>query len=339
MKKWLLFLLKLGLTIGCLYWVLNQDELRQKINQSTSLWPAHPQWEWVAIGILFGGGTIFISALRWWILLRAQDVQVSLRRIVELTLIGNLFNFATVVGGDAAKIFLLIRDHKDKKLTITMSVMVDHLAGLVSMAVTFLVLTAGRFKMLEEHTALEHKALTFAWFYFVGGLVFVGLLFLMASPWVHGRIHKPGKKMRFEILRRVPEIYDIYRKKWPQGLVALAVSFLMLPVYYATFWCGVRFGGEAASFMQVFTVMPVVDAISGMPFSIQGIGVRELFFAELMRGLYGTATEVSVLGSLIGFACSLVWAAVGGILFLRPSDRTTVKEIEDVTHADEPSIN
>jgi glycosyltransferase 2 family protein len=332
MKKWLLFLLKLGLTVGCLYWAFSQDDLRQKIDQS--IWPANPKWEWLGIGILFGGGTIFVSALRWWILLQAQGLQVSLRRIVELTLIGSLFNFATVVGGDAAKIFLLIRDHRDKKLAVTMSVMVDHLAGLVSMAVTFLVITAGRFQVLEEHSPLEHNALKFAWIYFVGGLVFVGLLFLMASPWVHGRIHKPGKKMRWEVLRRVPEIYDTYRRKWQHGLLALVVSFVMLPVYYATFWCGVKFAGDSASFNQVFTVMPVVDAISGMPFSIQGIGVREVFLAELMKGLYGTSAKVAVLGSLIGFACSLVWAAVGGILFLRPSDRTPMKEIEEITHTE-----
>ena len=334
MKKWLLFLLKLGLTGGCLYWALNQDEFRQKVSQSSSFWPAQPKWEWVGIGIFFGGATILVSALRWWILLKAQGLEVSLRRIIELTLIGTLFNFATVVGGDAAKIFLLIRDHRDKKLAVTMTVMVDHLAGLVSMAMTFLLVTAGRFQSLEAHTALEHGALKFAWFYFVGGLVFVGLLFLMASPWVHGRIHKPGKKMRWEFLRQIPEIYDVYRRKWKQALLALAVSFVMLPVYYATFWCGIKFAGDPASFTQVFTVMPVVDAISGMPFSIQGIGVREVFFAELMKGLYGTATEVSVLGSLIGFACSLVWAALGGILFLRPSDRTPMKEIEEVTQAE-----
>ncbi|WP_367874524.1 lysylphosphatidylglycerol synthase transmembrane domain-containing protein [Luteolibacter sp. Populi] len=334
MKKWLLFLIKLGLTVACLYWAFSQDDLRKKLSESSTFWPEHPKWAWAVIGVLFGGGAIFVSALRWWILLRAQDVHVSLRRVVELTLIGSLFNFATVIGGDAAKIFLLIRDHRDKKLAVTMSVMVDHLAGLVSMAMTFLLVTAGRFQSLEAHTVLEHGALKFAWFYFVGGLVFVALLFVMASPWVHGRIHKPGKKMRWEIVRRVPEIYDIYRRKWKHALVALVVSFVMLPVYYATFWCGVKFAGDPASFMQVFAVMPVVDAISGMPFSIQGIGVREVFFAELMNGLYGTSAGVTVLGSLVGFACSLVWAALGGILFLRPSDRTPMKEMEEVTHAE-----
>jgi uncharacterized membrane protein YbhN (UPF0104 family) len=332
MKKWLLLLLKFGLTAGCLYWAFNQDTLRQKVNQ----WPAHPKWEWVAIGIFFGGATVFVAALRWWILLQAQGLKTSLRRIVELTLIGTLFNFATVVGGDAVKIFLLIRDHRDKKLAVTMTLMIDHLVGLVAMAGTFLLVTAGRFHALEEHTALEHNALTFAWIYFVGGLVFVGLLFVIACPWVHNRIHKrhADKKMRWDFLRQIPEIYDVYRRKWGQGLLALAVGFAMLPVYYATFWCGIKFAGDPAGFSQVFSVMPVVDAISGMPFSIQGIGVREVFLAELMKDLYGTAAEVSVLGSLIGFACSLVWAALGGILFLRPSDRTPMKEIQEVTHAE-----
>ncbi len=334
MKKWLLFLLKFALTAACLYWALNQGELRQKIGRSSNIWPAHPKWEWVGIGVLFGGVTNFVAALRWWILLQAQGLKTSLRRVVELTLIGSLFNFATVVGGDAAKIFLLIRDHPDQKMKVTMTLMIDHLVGLVAMAGTFLLVTAGRFQSIESHTALEHGALKFAWVYFVGGLVLVGLLFVIACPAVHDRIHKRHKKMRWDFMRQIPEIYDVYRRKWGQGLLSLAVGFAMLPVYYATFWCGIKFAGDTAGFTQVFSVMPVVDAISGMPFSIQGIGVREVFLAELMKDLYGTAAEVSVLGSLVGFACSLVWAALGGILFLRPSDRAPMKEIQEATHAE-----
>jgi len=80
--------------------------------------------------------------------------------------------------------------------------------------------------------------------------------------------------------------------------------------------------------------MPVVDAMSAMPVSISGIGVREKTFEILMNDLAGLPAEVAVSGSLIGFACSLVWAALGGILFLRPSDRTPMKQIEEITHAE-----
>jgi uncharacterized membrane protein YbhN (UPF0104 family) len=336
MKKWLLFLIKLGLTVACLWFALTRDDFQKDFNESSGLWPADPGWGWAVYGVILGGLTIFLSALRWWVLLRAQGVTASLWRTVELSLIGSLFNLFTVggVGGDAAKIFLLIRDNRDKKLAITMTVMVDHLVGLVAMSLTFFAVTAGRFEALQSQSELGKKAIKFGWIYFSGGLAFIALLFVMASPWVHGRIHKPGKKMRWEILRRVPEIYDVYRRKWKLAFASLAIGLVMLPVYYATFWCGVRFIEDGDKFMEIFAVMPVVDALSAMPISISGIGVREIALKTLMKDLAGMRNEVAVLGSLIGFACSLVWAAVGGILFLRPADRTSMKEIEEATQVE-----
>ncbi len=335
MKKWLIFLVKLALTVACLWYALTREDLQKGLNDSSGLLPAEPHWGWIVFGVLLGGGTIFLSALRLWILLRAQQVTATLWRTVELTLIGSLFNLFTVggVGGDAAKIYLLIRENRDKKLAITMCVMVDHLVGLVAMALMFFAVTAGRFDALESQSVLGEKAIKFGWMYFSGGLVFIALLFVMASPWVHHRIHKPGKKMRWEVLRRVPEIYDVYRKKWGFAVASLLTGLAMLPVYYATFWCGVRFIEEGYGFMEIFAAMPVVDALSAMPVSISGIGVREIALKILMKDLVGMRNEVAVLGSLAGFACSLVWAFAGGILFLRPADRTPMKEIEEATHA------
>lgn len=330
MKKWLLFLAKLVFTAACLWWAFSGIDFKHSALAN----PGELGWSWIAGGIALGGATVFLSALRWWLLLRAQGIAVGLWRVTELTLIGNLFNLFAVggVGGDAAKIFLLIREHPERKLAVTMSVMVDHLVGLVAMAFVFFAMTAGRFDALESQSVLGKGAIRFAWFFFGGGLGSVALMFLLSSPWVHGRIHKPGKAMKFEMLRRIPEIYDVYRRKWGHATLALAASTIMLPVYYTTFWCGASSVREGIDPWQVFTAMPVVDAISAMPLSVSGIGVREKTFEVLMNDLAGLPAEVAVSGSLIGFACSLVWAIVGGFLFLRPSDRTTMKQIEEITH-------
>lgn len=331
MKKWLLFLLKLGFTAACLWWAFSGIDFKN----SALARPAELNWSWIALGTALGGATLFISSVRWWLLLRAQEIPAGLWRTVELSLIGSLFNLFAVggVGGDAAKIFLLIREHPERKLAVTMSLMVDHLVGLVAMSVLFFAVTAGHFDALEDQSTLGKGAIHFGWFFFGGGLALIALMFLMASPWVHDRIHKPGKKMRWEAVRQVPKIYDVYRKKWGHALLALLASALMLPVYYATFWCGVRALGHEVGAGKVISAMPVVDAISAMPLSVSGIGVREKSFEVLMNDLTGMPPQVAVSASLIGFACSLVWAIAGGLLFLRPSDRASMKKIEEITHA------
>ena len=216
-----------------------------------------------------------------------------------------------------------------------MSLMVDHLVGLVSMALLFFAVTAGRFEALESQSAMGKGAIRFGWFFFGGGLAMIALMFVIASPWVHDRIHKSGRKMRWEIMRQIPQTYDVYRRKWGHALLALLASGAMLAVYYATFWCGFRSIGHEVGPLQVITTMPVVDAISAMPLSVSGIGVREKSLKVLMNDLTGMPAQVAVTGSLIGFTCSnLIWACVGGLLFLRPTDRTSMKQIEETTHAE-----
>ena len=73
--------------------------------------------------------------------------------LLDLTLVGNLFSLASVgsIGGDAARILLLNKRVPKRKIAITTSVMVDHLSGMVAMALMFFLLTAGRFEALLEH--------------------------------------------------------------------------------------------------------------------------------------------------------------------------------------------
>jgi hypothetical protein len=76
--------------------------------------------------------------------------------------------------------------------------------------------------------------------------------------------------------------------------------------------------------------MPVIDSVSSLPISVAGVGVREKLFQILMSDLAGTLPEISVAASLAGFACSVFWAVIGGLLFLRKGDRVTVAELESV---------
>ena len=92
MKKWFIFLIKLALTVACLWWALSRQKIRDELGRSVSAWPEHPAWEWAILGIALGGLTVVLSAFRWWVLLRAQQIPVRLWRVVELTLIGGLFN-------------------------------------------------------------------------------------------------------------------------------------------------------------------------------------------------------------------------------------------------------
>lgn len=327
-KKWLFFVVKFALTLACLGWALSDIDWEH----SALLDPWSLGWWWVFPGLSLAGLTVWLSALRLWLLLRAQGVHLSLWRATELTLIGNLFNLATVggIGGDAVRIFMLIRDFPDRKVAISLTVMFDHLVGMAAMALVFFTFTAGRFDELASQSFETVGILRFAWGFFLGGVGLIGLMFLVSFPPVHNWIHKRPSASRFAFLNKVPVAFDMFRQKWTQALMALVVSFFMLPVYYASFWCGAKMVGSDTGLGPVLVAMPVVDLLSALPISVAGLGVREVSMKILMHDLTGMAASVAVGAMMIGFFFSLVWALFGGVLFLRSGQRVSMKKIEKV---------
>lgn len=326
MKAFLLFLLKLALTGLCLWWAFSQAEF----DRSVFTRPGAVDYRWLAAGAALAGLSMVFQATRWWFFLRGQSLEVSLGRTVELTMIDSLFSLASVsgLGGSAARIILLMRDHPGKKLIIAMAVTADHLAGLVSIALLFFIISAAKFDALAAQSLLGKGVIQFAWFYLGGGLAMVALIFLFASPPMHRRIHANDRFARWPMMKRIPELYDVYRKNWRHALAGLAVSFLMLGAYFSSYYCGMRAMGGTAAYGEVVSAMPVIDAISGLPISIAGVGVREKLFEVLMRDLAGVPAETAVAASLAGFTCNALWALLGALFFLRKRDRIQVAELE-----------
>ena len=94
MKKALFFLIKFALTVTFLKWALEGVNWEDSILSR----PGDLDWRWIAGGVVLAGLTIFLTAVRLWVLLAAQGIRISLWRANELTLIGNLFNLAAVGG-------------------------------------------------------------------------------------------------------------------------------------------------------------------------------------------------------------------------------------------------
>ena len=326
MKAFLIFMLKLVLTGLCLWWAFSQV----KFDRSIFTRPGAVDYRWLAAGVALAGTSIVFLGMRWWFFLRGQSLPVSLGRAVELTMIDSLFSLASVsgLGGDAARIILLMRDHPGKKLVIAMAVMADHLAGLVSLAMLFFIISVARFDAIVNQSILGRGVIHFAWFYLGGGLALVVLIFICASPPVHRRIHGNDRFARWPFMRKIPELYDVYRKNWKYALGGLIVSFLMLFTYFSSYYCGMRAVGGNAEYVAVISAMPVIDSISGLPISIAGVGVREKLFEVLMNDLAGVPPETAVAASLAGFACNVFWAGLGALFFLKKRDRISVAELE-----------
>jgi uncharacterized membrane protein YbhN (UPF0104 family) len=263
--------------------------------------------------------SLLANALRWQFLLRAQSIRQPFSYIFRLTLYAAFFNIASVgaAAGDAAKIVLLMRREPEKKLGVTVSVMVDHVIGFVTGCIIFLVFTWGFVTMVGVPEPGSRSTFVAATWLHVGGLLLVLLSVFSCTPRMlsFGRRYMP----RITDNRWVDAIttaLDLHRKRWRFGFYSLLASFILAGGYYLTFYAGLRaLGGEVAA-TTVIAVMPVVDTVAALPISVSGLGVRERTFDFLLSRLTGIETSEAVAASLIGFLFNLFWGLIGGLAIL-----------------------
>src|SRR5947208_15088799 len=84
MKKVLLTLFQIAVTVGMLIWVFHDPNQRAKMAEALRT----ADYRWVGAGILAYILVEVFAAFRWQILLRVQKIRLSFPRVAEFVLIG-----------------------------------------------------------------------------------------------------------------------------------------------------------------------------------------------------------------------------------------------------------
>jgi hypothetical protein len=73
--------------------------------------------------------------------------------------------------------------------------------------------------------------------------------------------------------------------------------------------------------IDFFSVMPLVNTITGVPISFGGVGLRETLFQTLLGQLAHVPAALAALSASLGYAVQASWGVVGGLayLFVRPA--------------------
>jgi uncharacterized membrane protein YbhN (UPF0104 family) len=312
-----LFALKLTGTVLFLTWALSQIDAGDSLRDNLALALRSPYWVFAGLTLAFL--SVVTSAMRWYFLLKAQDIHEPFSYIFRLTFYSAFFNIASLGGtaGDAAKILLLIRRRPDKKAGIGLSVMADHVIGYIAGSLIFLLFTWG-FDTMDKVTDTTGKnAFVAATWFQAGGLILLILSVISCMPGVlaFGRRCFP-RLTRNKHISTITSVIDLFRVRWRYALYSFGVSIVLATTYYLTFFAALRSLDQAVSPVTILSVMPVVDVISALPISISGLGVREKTFDFLLNQLTGIENATAVAASLIGFSFHLFWGIVGGLVIV-----------------------
>ncbi len=328
MKKILVTLFQLSVTIGVLYWVYHDPNRRAQMAQAIR----NAEYRWVAMGILAYVVVEIAAVFRWHILLKVQKIRLSLPRLSALFFIGMFYNqfLPGGTGGDIIKSYYLLKETPDKKAGALLAVVFDRFIGLVALVAITATLIGLRYDFLSQKP--ETRSLLWLLLIILGA----SIAFLLSTFVISGfklfhslPAHFPGRDKLIEI----SAAYHLYARHWRATLVAFVASLVAHLATFTTFLFAAYALGAPVPLVDFFAVMPVERTISALPISFAGIGLREKVLQIMLNGLCGVPEAKAILIGSLSFLIILVCCLPGALvyLFYRPSgvvERVRLREME-----------
>lgn len=319
MKKLLLWLLQIGVTLAVLVWVFHDPQKRAQMGVALQT----ADYRWVAAAIFAYALVEFSAGVRWYVLLRVQKIYLSTPRVSGLFLIGMFYNqfLPGGTGGDIMKSYLLLKETPGKATGALLAVVFDRMVGLVALISITGLLIALRYDWLTQHEETKHLV------WLLMAILGSAVLMLVTSFIVSGFNLAHSLPARFPGRDKLIELsasYHLYAHHWRATLAAFGCSIVAHLSTFATFlFVAYAFRAKVA-LIDFFAIMPIERTISSLPISFAGVGLREKIFQIMLHGLCGVPEAVAVLIGSMSFLVMLVCCLPGGIVyfFYKPSGQT-----------------
>jgi len=267
-----------------------------------------------AAGTLAFGAALLLIAVRWRMLLKIQDVNVSLWEVTRLTFLGQFFNAIVpgTVGGDLVKAYYVAK-HTPKVAAVIVSVFVDRLMGLVELALmagTMLcLLLLGGKRSIDE---FRLPAVCMA-----GVLLAVaGMLTFLLSRRFRRAFHLDKLYGRMPIAHHIAAAGDaalLYRRRL--GTMAWAVGVSV--VSHLAFVGFVALMGASLSipvgWMEYFLYVPLIYIIGAIPLTPGGVGWVENWYLRFFQSPACGASTILVL-ALLARLVPMLWGLPGAVV-------------------------
>src|SRR5438034_2385339 len=320
MKKILVTIFQVAVTIAVLYWVYHDPNRRAQMAEAIR----DAQYRWVVIAILAYGVVEIAAAFRWYVLLKVQKIHLTLPRLLALFLIGMFYNqfLPGGTGGDSIKSYYLLKETPDRKARALLAVVFDRIIGLVALVAITGTLIGLRYDFLSQTT--ETRQLLWILLVVLSASI-AGLLTTFVITGFNLFHLLPEKFPGREKLIEISAAYHLYARHWRATLVAFGSSVVAHLATFTTFLCAAYALGAAVPLVNFFAVMPVERTISALPISFAGIGLREKVLLIMLNGLCGVPEAQAILIGSLSFLIILICCIPGAIVyfFYRPSGVVT----------------
>lgn len=297
----------------------------------------------LALGFAFYGLIMLLNAVRWQMLLKAQNLLLSLMTAFRLSMTGFFFNCVLpgAISGDIVKIAMASRNYPDRKTEITLTILLDRIIGMFGLFFAATLATLISPQLLQQLHETAPGLFLVVMLVNLGtagslGLMLVFLLKPLLLSWkpvtallsVLSRI-TPAFLRR--LISRLDAALEMYRQQKRVLFVHLLYSTIIHLLCAASIMSiGRAIGENAMTAMQYNLTIQIADASGILPITPAGLGLRDSVSATFLQCFKinppAIAGSIPVIYSLVIFA----WGLLGGLAFCTlPDHRKLTHNLQD----------
>lgn len=257
---------------------------------------------------------------RWQLLLASKGIHEPLGWLTKLYFVSYAAGqvLPTSIGGDAVRIVEHARRRPTAKGEAAAAVLMERVVGATATLVLVaigLVAVAGRFESVRLVVWIE---LAFA------ALIAAATVLLFSrrtSRHLVETVFPLGRRLRLEHpLRSLYVALHEYRSRPGVLAVVLATTLaVQLPRFFAIWLCGEAVG-VGVSPLPYLLLGPLLLLVVMVPFTINGLGVREAFFIAFLAQ-FGVSADAALATGFLYFAVTVATSLPGGFILLWRSVR------------------
>jgi len=321
-KKVIEFFLKFGLTAGIIFFLVQSGRL----NFSRLLLFLDSPIVLFSLLFILLVVIIPLTALRWWMLLRAIQIKLPIKRSYLLTWIGNFFNTTLpgAVSGDLIKGYYLFKlDRGEGKTKAAMTLVIDRATGLFGLIVMAFFALVFNWRLIFSHQNLQPLAIFIMVLF--GGIVLFYTIILFPFP--EGRdpfIRLLNKFPKSDLFLKIYNTFKIYQHHWRTLATTLIISIIIHSLTAFLFFLITKMlqMDQIDIATQMF-IMPIGLITMAIPVAPGGIGIGHAAF-ETLYLLIGVKGGADIFNLYI--VTQLAVYLLGGIVYFMYSNEYKVKE-------------
>ena len=275
---------------------------------------AHASIGYFALAVAIMAISVLPMAWRWQQLLRSSDIREQLGWLVRAYFVSYTAGqvLPTSIGGDASRIYETARRHPGRGGSAAGIVLLERALGgaaTLTLAAVGFALAVGRYHV-GAYLWIEAA--------FVAGTVVAGIaLFSRAARRPLRRFVPLLRAVRLE--RPVRAVYEAIHEFRSRSALLLGISLLTLGVQAVrvlAIWSAGKSVGVDLSPRPYFVMGPLLFLVMLVPFTINGLAVRESFFVSFL-GTLGVSADQGFSAGFLFFLVTVAAALPGAVLVAR----------------------